>query len=130
MPLILHQRHHLIQSIISQLEHLMNMAILFLGKVFITPIFMVNGTRKVIATVANTFYLRHLTQHGTNLQFAFRTQATFRHLIQIIGNLQFHIITNILILFNAAEKLIEIIFIRCMKQVTYHTKHTAGTFSK
>ena len=106
------------------------MAILFLCKVFITPIFMINGTCKVITTVTNTFYLRHFAQHGTNLQLTFRAQTSFRHLIQIIGNLQLHVVTYVLILLNTTEKLIEIIFIRCMKQITYHAKHTAGTFGK
>ena len=106
------------------------MIILFLCKIHFTAMLAVDGTGQVIATVTYTFYFCHLTKHRTNLKLTFRTQTSFRNLIQIISYLHLHTITDILILLYTAEQLIEIILIRCMQQIAHHTKHTVSAFGK
>ena len=125
-----HHDNHLLQGIIRQLHHEMDMLVLLLGEILIGLALAVDGTCQVIAAVADALYLRHFTQHGTYLQLTFRTQASFGHLIQIIGNLQLHAVTDILVLLHTAEHFVEIIILLRMQQVLHHSEHTAGTFGK
>ena len=122
--------NHLRQSIIGQFHHEMNVLILLLCEILIGLTLPADGTCQVIATVTNTFNLSYLTKHGTYLKLTFRAQTPFRYLIQVIGNLQFHIITDILVFLNPAEKFIEVIILFSMQQILYHTKHTMNTLGK
>ena len=130
MMFIFHQRNHLGQSIICQLEHLMNMIILFRSEIHITPMLTINCTCQIITAVTNTLYFSHLTKHSTNLQLTLRTQTPVGYLIQIISNLHLHIITYILIFLNTAEQFVKVIVIRGMKQIPHHAKHTMSTLCK
>ena len=125
-----HYNNHLCQRIIRQFHHKVNMVILFFCEVLIGLTLTVDGTRKIIATVTDTLYFRHFTKHGTNLKLTFRTQTSVRHLVQIIGYLQLHIIADILIFLDTAEQLIIIIVFIRMQQILYHIKHTMSTLCK
>ncbi len=106
------------------------MAVLFLRKVLIGLPLPADGTGKVVTTVTDTLYLSHLAQHGTYLQLTFRTQASFRHLIQVVGYFQFHAVTDILIFLDAAEQFVEVIVLLRVQQVLHHSEHAVCTFGK
>ena len=127
---ILNQLNHLRQRIVCQAEHLMDMFILVFGEVDTSRAFVVDGTGQIIAAVADTLYLSHFTKHLLNLQLTFRTQASFRYLIQVIGYLYLHVVTDIFILLYPAEQLVEVVLILGMQQIPYHPEHTLDTFGK
>ena len=126
----LHYHDHLPKSIIGQLHHKMDVFILLFRKFQIRLPLAIDGTRQVITAVTDTFYLRHFTQHSPDLQFTLRAQTSFRHLVQVVRNLQLHTVTDVLVFFYPAKQLIEIIILIGMQQIAYHAKHTMSTFGK
>ena len=104
------------------------MFVLLFSKVVATRTLAVDGAGQVITAVTDTFDFGHFAQHATDFQLTFRTQTTFGYLVQIVGDFQFHVITDVFILFDTAEELVEFVFVGRVKQFIQHTEHTAHTF--
>ena len=126
----LYNDNHLCQRIIRQFHHKVNMVILLFREILISLTLAIDSTRKIITAITDTLNFSYFTKHCTNLKLTLRTQTPVRHLVQIIGYLQLHIITDILIFFDTAEQLIIIIVLIRMQQVLYHIEHTVSTFRK
>ena len=87
------------------------MFILLFCKINISSALTVNSSCQVVTAITNTFYFCYFTEHFTYLKFTFRTQTSFRNLIQIVSNLYLHIVTDILVFLYTAEQFIKIILI-------------------
>ena len=95
-----------------------------------------DGAGHVIASITDRFQLRDFTKHSTDLGLGIIGEMGITHGVEILGNLQFHVIGYALVLLNTGEKFIEvtcpIVFLvsgtgRERKQLTHHAKHTLHT---
>jgi len=115
MMCVFYQRYHLRKRLIGQTEHLMDMLVLLFGKVGTATAFTVDCARNIIAAITNTFYLGHLAQHLTNLHLTFKTQSSVGYSCKVIGDFHLHVITDVFVLLNAREELVEIILVFSMQ---------------
>ena len=118
------------QGLFKQGEHLVDVVVLLIGKLRFAFVAASDTTCQVVAGVGDTFYFRHGTQHDTDFFLTFRTQASFSNECQIVGNLDFHTVTDVLVLFDATVYLQEVVFVLLIEQVFNHTEHTLCTFSE
>ena len=95
-----------------------------------------DGAGHVIASITDRLEFRNFTKHSTDLGLGIIGEVGITHGVEILGNLQFHIIGYALVLLNTGEKFIEvtcpIVFLvsgtgRESKQLTHHAKHTLHT---
>ena len=76
---------------------------LFVGEVLVLGVLLIYRASHVIAAVADTLDFTDLTEHVTYLRLSLGTEMSFSHLIQIIRNLNLHIVGNLLVFFNSCE---------------------------
>ena len=90
----------------------------------------IHGTAKVIAGITYGLQFGYLAHHALYLSFGIAGKASLTHHVQIIGNLQFHAICDVLILFNAGEEFVEVIPILGFKQFLDQREHALATCGK
>src|SRR5574344_1873684 len=124
------QNVHLGKTVVGEFKHLMDMFYLLLGEFFFAFQSSVDSTCHIVTTVADTFYLGYLTEHGTYLRLRFNTQVGITHVIQIIGYLYLHIITDVLVFLDTGEEFYESGLVFDLKQFTYKNEHTLDTLTE
>ena len=115
----------------------MQVIILLLNEVIgLGRIFSVDGTRHIEAGITDRLQFTDLTQHGTDLTLRLIREVGITHILQILGNLKFHIIADALIFLNTGVELVEVLLVvlllttltrREVKQFLHHAKHTLHT---
>lgn len=80
-------------------------------------------TAHVVAGVADRLQLRDLSQHGANLAFRLVGEVGVAHLVEVFGNLYFHVVGDVLILVYAVVNLHELVFVLLSEQVSHHAEH-------
>ena len=121
---------HVRQRVVGQSEHLMDVFILLCRKVFLARMAAVDGACEVVTAVADTFYLADFAQHGSDFALRFVAQMGVAHLIQVLGNLYFHVVADTFILLDTGKELYESFVVLRLQQFHYHAKHTLDAFAK
>ena len=85
---------------------------------------------RFIAGITNGLQFTNLTKHVANLSLGVIRQVLVTDFLQVIGNLNLHVVGNILVLLDALVLLGENLFILLFKQDLCHAKHSLHTFSK
>ena len=98
----LHDATHVLHCLLNHLQHVVHVGELYLGKLVGAVLAMaVEGACQVVARVANALQFGNLAQHAHNLHLGLNTQATFAHLVQVVGNFHLHIVGDILVFLYA-----------------------------
>ena len=107
------------------------MLILLLGEVFLLALNLQrDGAGHVVATVADALYLAYLAQHGTNLSLRLIAEVRVAHVVEILGNLYFHVVAYAFILLYARIELVEGRLVLLSEQLTHHREHSLYALGK
>ena len=118
------------QRLFQQGEHLVDVVVLFVGELRFAFVAASDTTCQVVTGVGNTFYFRNGTEHDADLFFTFRAQAAFSNECQVIGDLDFHAVADVLVFLDTAVYFQEVILVLFIKQVLDHAEHALRTFSE
>ncbi len=122
---------HLCERLVGELEHLVHMLILLLGEVFPLALNLQrDGAGNVVATVSDALYLAYLAQHGTNLSLRLIAEVRVAHVVEILGNLYFHVVAYAFILLYARIELVEGRLVLLSEQLTHHREHSLYALGK
>ena len=105
----------------------MQLFVQFFGELFLASALAFQGTGNVVATVSDTLYLGNLSQHRSYLHLGVVAKVRRSHLIQIIGNLNFHAIADAFVFLYSIEYFNKLAFILFVKQVSHHPEHALHT---
>ena len=119
---------HLGERLVGQLHHLVHVLVLSRDEVLLALDAAVDGAGDIVAAVTDTLYLGNLTEHGTNLCLRLIAQVRVAHLVEILRNLNLHIVGDTLVLLDASVEFDELILVSLAKQLLHHAKHTLDAF--
>ncbi len=97
-----HELVHVRQGILCETHHLVQMTVLLLVEmILLGSVLAVDGACHVVAGIAYRLQLADFAQHGTYFSFRLVAEVGIADLLQVFGNLQFHIVADTLIFFYA-----------------------------
>ena len=135
-----HQGIHLRQRLLGEFHHLVQVVVLALDEVVLLAVVLTrDGTCHVVAGIANRLQLRNLTEHGADLRLGVVTEVGITHGVEVLGNLQLHVVGDALVLLYSCEQLVEVASLvvllvrrtaRQGQQLTHHTEHALHAVGK
>ena len=84
--------NHVLKSIVTKVHDMLDVAVLFCSKVFLAAELAIDGAGHVVAGIANAFDFRYLAEHRLDGRLAFGAQTAFGHLVQVLGDFDFHVV--------------------------------------
>ena len=133
-----HQAVHLGQRLVGQPHHLVDVLILALGEVVLLAVVLaVDGACHVVAGVADRLEFGDLAQHGANLGLRVVREVGVADGVEVLGNLELHVVADTLVLLNARVELVELRLVATLllgaltarqgQQLRDHAEHTLHT---
>ena len=118
----------------------MNMVVLLLDEmVFLAIILTGDGAGHVVAGVTDRLQFGNLTEHGSDLGLRIVAEVGIRYGVEILGDLEFHIIGDTFVFLDAGEELVEVASLRILlvrgtrrkrEQFANHAEHALHTFGE
>ena len=90
----------------------------------------VQCTAEVIDRVTDGLKFRNLPQHFLYLTLRGIRQSAFAHLVQIVGNLHFHRVGDVLVFLYAREEFVELHLILQLQQLWHESEHSLAALGK
>lgn len=100
---LLEEGDHIVHGLGHELEHLVDLMKHTLFEVDMILRFSLESLGHIIAAVGDAFYLADDSEHTGDAHLTFRGEATLAHLVEIISDLDFHAVGDLLIFLKAVE---------------------------
>lgn len=84
----------------------------------------------VEAGITNALQFADLAKHRTDLALRLIRQVGIAHLLQIGGNLNLHVVGNVLILLDALKLMLKVLLVLLVEQVPHHAEHPLHPLGK
>jgi hypothetical protein len=98
-----HQAVHLGKRLVGESHHLVDVLILAVGEVVLLAVVLAaDGAGHVEAGIADTFQFGYFAEHGAYLGFRVVREVGIADGVEILGNLQLHVVADAFVLFNTS----------------------------
>ena len=121
---------HLGEGVVGKLHHLVHVLILGSDEVFLAFETAVERAGDVETAVTDTLDFRNLTEHGTDLCLGLVRKMRIAHLVEILGNLNLHVVRDTLVFLDAGIEFHELILVGFAKKLLHHTEHALDTLGE